>query len=440
MVLSAKHKNNHNTTTITQQPNTTPLGYKLTVFVPSLHESLCLVSLYLRTILHTTFDNALHTSLHKHSVTFVIPCLNEENVLPYVLKKINTVRENELQDRRTELIVSDNGSTDNSVAIAERFGARVVHCPQRGYGAALQCGIYAADTDAIIFADADDTYDFLEAPRLITKLDEGYDIVLGSRLDGTIHDGAMPLLHRYVGTPVLSFIINLLYAKGDYRLTDCNSGFRCFRKDAFMSWGVKSSGMEFASEMIVKVMKSGANITEVPASLYPDKPGRTPHLRTWRDGMRHLLQILLESPEFFSSTGTSLWTLGWLVMLVGLLFGPTTVGAFTVFGIHSMMFGLLGSIFGFALWSVGLFIAAKNPSTVRLYSTLNNWQEDRLFWFSFWLGALSVGLLAAIVIRWGLGGFSNLSLERQTLAVIAFATNGILLVANVLTAHLIKRL
>jgi glycosyltransferase involved in cell wall biosynthesis len=374
------------------------------------------------------------------SVTFVIPCLNEEQVLPYVLRKINAVKDGELKDRRVDVIVADNGSTDGSVAVAERFGARVVHCSERGYGAALKCGIYAAETEAIIFADADDTYDFLEAPRLIKTLDEGYDIVLGSRLRGTVHDGAMPLLHRYLGTPVLNFFINTLYARGSYRLSDCNSGFRCFRKDAFMRWGVQSSGMEFASEMIVKVMKSGAAITEVPISLHPDKPGRKPHLRTWRDGMRHLLQILLESPEFFYAVGSLLWLVSWSVLFVGLVVGVVSIGGVSVFGIHTMMFALLGSVFGLVWWSVGLFIATKHSSTVSLYNTLVAWQEDRLFWFSFWLGALSVGLLGAIVVRWGLGGFSNLALERQTLAVIAFATNGILIVANILTAHLIKRL
>lgn len=370
----------------------------------------------------------------------MIPCLNEEKVLPYVLTKIKHLKDTVLTDRRVEIIVSDNGSTDRSVEIAESFDARVIHCPNRGYGAALQCGIYGAECEAVIFADADDTYDFLEAPALLYKLDEGYDIVLGSRLKGTVHAGAMPFLHRYVGTPVLTWIINTLYAKGDYRLTDCNSGFRCFRKDAFMQWGVKSSGMEFASEMIVKVMKSGADITEVPASLSPDKPGRHPHLRTWRDGMRHLLQIVLESPELFNTVGSALWLASWAVLLAGLASGPVSVGMFSVLGIHTMMFALLGSIFGLVFWAVGLFISAKHPSSVRLYSTLNGWQEDRLFWFSFSFGALSVAFLLAIVVRWGIGGFANLSLERETLAVIAFGANGILLVANVLTAHLIKRL
>ncbi|MFY8001137.1 MAG: glycosyltransferase [Candidatus Kapaibacteriota bacterium] len=385
-------------------------------------------------------QNTITRKPHKHSVSFVIPCLNEEKVLPYVLTKIKHLQDNVLTDRRVEIIVSDNGSTDRSVEVAESFGARVIHCPQRGYGAALQCGIYGAECEAVIFADADDTYDFLEAPTLLHKLDEGYEIVLGSRLQGTVHEGAMPFLHRYIGTPVLTWLINTLYAKGDYRLTDCNSGFRCFRKDAFMRWGVKSPGMEFASEMIVKVMKSGADITEVPASLSPDKPGRHPHLRTWRDGMRHLLQIVLESPELFNTIGSTLWLASWLVLLVGLATGPVSVGIFSVLGIHTMMFALLGSIFGLAFWAVGLFISAKHPSSVRLYTTFNTWQEDRLFWFSFWFGALSVAFLLAIVVRWGMGGFANLALERETLAVIAFGANGILLVANVLTAHLIKRL
>jgi glycosyltransferase involved in cell wall biosynthesis len=385
-------------------------------------------------------SNLVDILLKKHSVSFVIPCLNEEKTLPYVLRKINAVKDGKLADRAVEVIVSDNGSTDKSIEVAESFGARVIHCKERGYGAALQCGFYGATHEAIVFADADDTYDFLEAPRLIEKFDEGYDMVLGSRLKGTIHTGAMPFLHRYVGTPVLSSIINLLYARGDYRLSDCNSGFRCFSRAAFLTWNVRGTGMEFASELLVKAMKSGARLTEVPASLYPDKPGRTPHLRTWRDGMRHLLQILLESPEFFSIVGTALWLGSWAVLLVGLIVGVVSVGAFSVFGIHTMMFALLGSIFGLVFWAVGLFLATKISCGVRLYKSLIGWQEDRLFWFSCWLGATSIAMLGAIVVRWGLGGFSNLALERQTLAAISFATNGILLVANVLTAHLIKRL
>jgi glycosyltransferase involved in cell wall biosynthesis len=377
---------------------------------------------------------------HKHSVSFVIPCLNEEKVLPFVLTKLNTVKESILTDRPVEIIVSDNGSTDNSVSVAESFGARVIHCRERGYGAALQCGIRGATHEVIVFADADDTYDFLEAPNLIAKLDAGnYDMVLGSRIDGTIHDGAMPFLHRYVGTPVLGFIINALYSDGTYRLSDCNSGFRAFKKASFLSWNVKGSGMEFASEMLVKAMKSGAKLGEVPASLYPDKPGRIPHLRTWRDGMRHLLQILIESPEFFAGAGRVLCLVSWVVLGLGAVLGPMSIGAASVFGLHSMMFALLGSIMGLTVWSIGMFIASKQGSTVRLYKRFVEMPEDTLFWQSFWVGSVSLLLLAGIVVRWGVGGFANLSLEKITLIVIAFASNGLLLTANILTAHLLKR-
>ncbi|TAE29501.1 MAG: glycosyltransferase family 2 protein [Candidatus Kapaibacterium sp.] len=388
---------------------------------------------------HNTVAQTPSTT-HKHSVSFVVPCLNEEKVLPFVLTKLKSLKDSIITDRAVEVIVSDNGSTDNSVKVAESFGARVIHCPQRGYGAALQCGIRGAENEVVIFADADDTYDFLEAPALLHKLDEGnYDMVLGSRLQGTIHDGAMPFLHRYVGTPVLGFIINALYSDGSYRLSDCNSGFRAFKKASFVSWNVKGTGMEFASEMLVKAMKSGAKLSEVPASLSPDKPGRIPHLRTWRDGMRHLLQILLESPEFFSTAGTLLWCASWLVLGLATALGQVSIGGASVFGLHSMMFALLGSILGLTVWSIGMFIAAKQGSTVRLYKRFVEMQEDTLFWQSFWVGSASLLLLAGIVVRWGWGGFANLSLEKQTLLVIAFASNGLLLTANILTAHLLKR-
>lgn len=378
--------------------------------------------------------------MHKHSVSFVIPCLNEEQTLAFVLRKINHIKNNDLQDREVEVIVSDNGSTDQSVAIAQSYDARVIHCQQRGYGAALTCGIHAARHEAVVFADADDTYDFLEAPRLIHRLDEGFDMVLGSRLDGTIHEGAMPFLHRYLGTPVLSWLINRLYSNGNYTLSDCNSGFRCFRKEAFMSWNIRGTGMEFASEMLVKAMKSGAILTEVPASLYPDKPGRQPHLRTWRDGMRHLLQIVLEAPELFNAIGSILWLTSWAALFIGLFVGVVNIGRFSLFGIHTMMFALLGSIFGVSVWSIGLFIASKNYSRVTLYQSIIRWQEDRLFWVAGGAGLFFLSLLLGIIVQWGIGGFSNLALERQTLFIISFAANGLLFVANILTAHLIKRL
>jgi len=239
----------------------------------------------------------LNTGEHP-SISFVIPCLNEEKTLPYVLEKVVRVCNKELKDCRTEIILSDNGSEDKSIEIAKAYGVRIGNCRTRGYGAALKYGILLAENDVIVFADADDTYDFSETPILIKEIEKGYDLVIGSRLKGNIHSGAMPFLHHYLGTPILNFIINNIFGHDENKISDCNSGFRCFRKEAFNRWNIQSDGMEFASEMLVKSLKNNAKISEAPISLYPDHPGRKPHLKTWRDGMRHLLRILVEAPFF----------------------------------------------------------------------------------------------------------------------------------------------
>lgn len=321
----------------------------------------------------------------------------------------------------------------------QEHGAKVVHCEEKGYGAALLCGIENATGEIVVFADADNTYDFLETPLLVGELEKGFDLVIGSRLKGDIRPGAMPFLHRHLGTPILNFFINLLYARGANRITDCNSGFRCFKRDSFLSWGVKSKGMEFASEMLVKALKSNARISHVPISLYPDIGKRAPHLKRWRDGMRHMLQIFLDSPKFFFVTGLTVFCISWLVLIIGLCFGPVTIGFASIFGLHSMMFGLLGSFFGIIIWAVGLFLAIKIETDIKTYRYLINLQEGSLFWSSVILFLVSVALFLAIVIYWVLQGFHFIAIEKETLVVVAFASNGMLLVFDVVTAHLLKR-
>jgi len=373
------------------------------------------------------------------SVSFVIPCLNEQKTLPDVLIKIKQVCAVHFRDRQTEIVLSDNGSTDNSVKIAEERGARVVHCVEKGYGAALLFGIQKAICDIVIFADADNTYDFLESAKLVDELEKGFDLVIGSRLNGQIHKGAMPVLHRYLGTPVLNFFINLLYAKGGNRIEDCNSGFRCFRQKSFAMWHIKSPGMEFASEMLVKALKAEAAISHVPVSLYPDRRGCAPHLKTWRDGMRHLLQILLDSPESFYIGGFVIFCISWLIIILGLLFGPVHIGFMYVFGLHSMMFALLGSLFGIVLWSVGLFLSIRIESRIKMYQYILDLSEDKLFWYSIEVLLLSGVFFLSILVYWGLEGFKFISIEKETLSLVSVASNGILLISNIITAHLLKR-
>ncbi len=373
-------------------------------------------------------------------ISIIIPCLNEEQSLPIVLQKLNLIKTNQFKNREVEIIVSDNGSTDRSVEIAREHGARVVRASEKGYGAALQRGIDQASFDTVVFADGDNTYDFLETPRLIEKMDEGYSLVLGSRLNGSIKKNAMPFLHRYLGTPVLSYLINSLYHQDGIKISDCNSGFRAFSRKEFLSWNVKSTGMEFASEMLVKALKAKAKIAEVPISLDVHNTKRMPHLKTWRDGMRHLLQILLEAPSFFSNVGLILFTISWMVMLASLILKhPVFVGFASIFGIHTMVIALLGSFFALTIWGIGLFLSAKKNTDVRLYQSLIHMSEDKIFWLASAFLFTSFLLLVLIFANWAMNHFKFLSLVRETIALSAFISNGLLIISNIITAHMIKR-
>lgn len=375
----------------------------------------------------------------RESVSFVVPCLNEAESLSAVLDTIAAVRDGAFADREVEVVVVDNGSDDGSQQIAEAHGARLEPCPVKGYGAALQHGFERAANEIIVFADADGTYDFAEAPELVTKLEEGNDLVLGSRMRGDIRPGAMPLMHRWVGTPVLTFVLNLLHAGRGQRVSDCNSGFRCFRRRAFPAWGARATGMEFASEMLVRAMKSGARIAEVPITLRADTRRRSPHLKRWRDGMRHLLQILAASPAFFFRLGLVIVILNWIVLLVGLVWGPIPLPYVNAFGLHTMMFALLGTCLGLNVFGIGLLLAARAVDEAGPYAALLNVDEGRLLWGGIVFLALSALVsLVPILLRWSDEGFRFLALEKQTLVLVAFSANGVFFLFNVIAAHLLK--
>jgi len=379
----------------------------------------------------------------RHKIlTFVIPCLDEEYTLPFVLEKIDKLIHNDFSDRSVEIIVADNGSKDRSVEIAEKYGARVVNCKMKGYGAALKCGIESANDGIVIFADADNTYDFLEAPRLINELEKGFDLVIGNRLDGTIKEKAMPGLHRILGTPILNFIINFLYSKKGNKIKDCNSGFRCFQKSSFLQWCIKGDGMEFASEMLIKALKNEANISHVPITLYPDmREDRIPHLKTWQDGMRHLLQILMYAPKFFHNFGLLIFSLAWIALLVSFFGGPLKVGNFSIFGLHTMMFSMLGSFLGIFLWSLGLFLYLKsNDESIRDYEYIVNIKEDILFFQIITILSIAGIIFLFILIKWYENFFLYLSLEKTTLLLVAFISDSIYYVGNLLSTHLLKRM
>ena len=226
-------------------------------------------------------------------LTVVMPCLDEAETLEVCIRKaLASMQESGIVG---EVLIADNGSTDGSQDIARRNGARVVDVPIRGYGAALQGGIAAARGEFVIMGDADDSYDFRNLAPFVEKLREGYDLVMGNRFLGGIAPGAMPPLHRYLGNPVLTGIGRLLFRSpsGDF-----HCGLRGFRRESVLSLGLQTTGMEFASEMVVKATLMKLRIVEVPTTLSPDGRTRAPHLRSWRDGWRHLRFLLLFSPRW----------------------------------------------------------------------------------------------------------------------------------------------
>ena len=226
-------------------------------------------------------------------LTILMPCLNEAATLGACVDAAQlALRELGVPG---EVVVADNGSTDGSREIAVAHGARVVAVAERGYGAALLAGIEDARGRYVVMGDADLSYDFAEAGRYLQKLREGYDLVMGNRFEGAIEPGAMPPLHRYLGNPVLSGLGRLFFGSP---VGDFHSGMRGFRRDAITALRLRTTGMEFASEMIVRASLAKMRIGEVPTTLRPDRRGRPPHLRTWRDGWRHLRFLLLYSPRW----------------------------------------------------------------------------------------------------------------------------------------------
>lgn len=376
----------------------------------------------------------------KKSVSFVIPCLNEEKTLPLVLEKLVTIQRDYKSLYDIEILVSDNGSKDKSVAIAKKFGATVVNAIEKGYGSALDTGIRSAKGEIVVFADADDTYDFLESPALIEKqIETDCDMVIGSRLDGRIHKGAMPFLHRYLGTPVINWIINLLYAKKT-KIRDSNSGFRCFKKESYLKWNVKSKGMEFASELLIKALINESTMYHVPVSLYPDKAGRIPHLRTWRDGMRHLLRILFYGPHLFERVGILIFLAAWSQLLVSVFVGKviTLFGA-NLYGLHSMVLFSFFSILGLSLWGTGLLIATKQPRISRIYQSILAMEEDRLFFVLLSGFGIIVLAIIWIFLQWQKSGFVFINFEREFIVATNLSLTLLIFGLQAVTAHIIKR-
>ena len=282
-------------------------------------------------------------------VSIVMPCLNEAETLAKCIRHAQSaVAKGGLS---AETIVADNGSTDGSQQIARDLDATVVDVSRKGYGSALIGGIDAAQGVFIVMGDADDSYDFEAIGPLIDKLREGYDLVVGNRFMGGIQPGAMPWSHRWIGNPVLTFISRVFFHAP---VGDTHCGLRAFRKDAYEKMRLRATGMEFASEMVIKAALKGMRITEVPVVLRPDGRSRPPHLRTWRDGWRHLRFMLLFSPRWlFLYPGLALFALG--VILSGLLIGGPLHVAGVRLDIHTLLVAGFLALIGYQLVLFAVF-------------------------------------------------------------------------------------
>ena len=288
-----------------------------------------------------------------HRLTILIPCLNEAETIQIVVdKSLSSLSALGLSG---QVLVADNGSTDGSQSIATDCGARVIDVPVKGYGAALMGGILEANSEYIVMGDADDSYALDDLKLFISKLDQGFDLVMGNRFHGGISRGAMPWLHKYLGNPVLSWLGRLFFK---VEIGDFHCGLRAFRTDAIRSLNLKSTGMEFASEMVVKASLNGLKIAEVPTTLKPDGRSRAPHLRTWRDGWRHLVFLLAASPRWlFLYPGIVLSSIGFLGTILTSR-GPFDIGqiqldlnsflfsiGLILVGTQTVFFGILARIF-----------------------------------------------------------------------------------------------
>jgi hypothetical protein len=355
-------------------------------------------------------------------LTVVMPCLNEaETVATCVRKAMGFLAAHDISG---EVVVADNGSTDGSQRLAAAAGARVVPVGEKGYGNALMGGIIAARGRYVIMGDADDSYDFTSLMPFVEELRNGADLVMGNRFRGGIAPGAMPLLHRYLGNPVLSFIGRLFFRS---RVGDFHCGLRGFRRDSVLALGLQATGMEFASEMVVKATLAGQRVTEVPTTLAKDGRSRPPHLRSWRDGWRHLRFLLLFSPRW-------LFFLPGLALLVaGLAIGgvvaphPFSIGAVTfdvdtlvaasamvVIGFQSVLFWLFTQVYA---GSEGFL--PEEPAVQRLLGRLS---LERGLLAGAAIGAAGLAGLIVSLLYWNGVKFGQLNYEHSLRLMIPSVT------------------
>ncbi len=366
------------------------------------------------------------SSFRELELTVVLPCLNEAETLAVCIKKAQA----SMADLRLvgEVIVTDNGSTDGSQDIARREGASVVDVPIRGYGAALMGGISAARSEFVIMADADDSYDLSNLAPFVEGLRNGADLVMGNRFQGGIRPGSMPPLHRYIGNPILTFLGRLFFhsSSGDF-----HCGMRGFRRSRILDLKLRTTGMEFASEMVVKATLSELAIAEVPTTLSPDGRTRAPHLRTWRDGWRHLRFLLLYSPRWL------FWYPGICLMAIGfgfgaaLLPGPIRIGSIGL-DVNALIYSMVAVLVGFqaALFAVLARAFAMNegllPPSRGVDRAFRIMTLERGLVAGMLLLLVGLGFTVYVIAHWSSSGFGTLNTSDAIRVVIPGATATIL--------------
>lgn len=367
-------------------------------------------------------------------LTILMPCLNEAETIAICVTKARAYLA--LHDIDGEVLVADNGSTDGSQELATSHGARVVAVPERGYGAALIGGIRAARGRFVIMGDADDSYDFSNLQAYVDKLREGHDLVMGNRFRGGIKAGAMPFLHRYLGNPVLSGIGRLFFHS---KIGDFHCGLRGFNRNRILTLDLQTTGMEFASEMIVKSTLYNLRVTEVPTTLSPDGRSRPPHLRTWRDGWRHLRFLLLYSPRWlFLYPGIVLMLIS-TALMAWILPGTRRIGGVSL-DVHTLVFAGAGIVLG--AQSISFAIFTKVFAIRQGLLPADNRLDRALEWFSLEFGLLAGGAITLCGIagsiyalfEWGQAHFGPLLVRDTMRIVIPSATAIILGIQIVLSA------
>ena len=373
-------------------------------------------------------------------LTILMPCLNESETIEVCIQK--ALAWSATSGLHTEILIADNGSTDGSVAIAEGLGAKVIRVCQRGYGSALWAGCEAAQGRWIIFGDADDSYDFSSLDQFVAEFESGYDLIMGNRFLGGIEPGAMPWKNRYIGNPVLSFVGRSLF---HIPVGDFHCGLRGLTKEAFAQMDLRTTGMEFASEMVIKAAQHDLRIAEVPTVLSRDGRTRPPHLRPWRDGWRHLRFMMLFSPRWlFVIPGLVILILS-LLMYLRLLLGPMVVGSVTL-DVHTLFFSQAGITIGLLFVFTGVITRAlgTRDGSFREHRFMGPLRDSPIPEMGALVGGLCVclglgwGLLA--VARWGSQDFGPLTsgelLRTISLSTTLLTVGGILFVFSLLLGFL----